>query len=281
MKRLACVLALASVAIPMTATQADVIERVVATVNDEAIFLSQLRRRAVPFLERIMAEPAESTRMEALRQLYGELLERLIDEELFKQAASRMQVRVTSADVRRAVQNVMRQNGLSEDEFWEAVRGQGFSEAQYRSDLRRQLLRLKVLNQRVRSRVNITETDVRRVYDQRLRRANRSLRFRTSQVFVAVTSGSATAVREAREEATAIHEGLTADNFDEAVEQYGGGSLGWLSQGDLPAELENALMTLDEGEVSEPVRGARGFHIFLLQERQRGVHPRIVLRFPV
>lgn len=250
--------------------RADVIERVVATVNDEAIFLSDLRRRAVPFLDRLMQAP-EAQRLPALRQLYEELLSRLVDEELIEQAARRMQVRVTSRDVERAVRNVIRQNGLTEQEFWEAVRAQGYTEAQYRSDLRRQLLRFKVLNQRVRGRVNITEADVRRTYERRVRQANRSLRFRTSHIFlpVAETAG-ATEVAEVRAEARAIRSDLTVESFADAIATYGGGELGWLRQGDLPEELESTLLTMDSGEISQPVRGSSGFHIFLLHERERG-----------
>lgn len=270
MTRLAAAALVLSVLAPITA-RAEVIERVVATVNEEAIFLSDLRRRATPFLEQVMSQPTPEARMAALRQLYSELLDRLIDEELFQQAARRMQVRVTTSDVQRAVENVMRQNGLTEQEFWEAVEAQGYTEAQYRSDLRRQLLRLKVLNQRVRGRVNITEADVRRVYDQRVRQANRRLRFRTSQVFFPVPEGaSATEVARIRDAAAAVASELTADNFAQAMETYGGGELGWLRQGDLAPEMEEVLMTLEPGQVSPPVRSSNGFHIFLLHERERG-----------
>ena len=50
----------------------------------------------------------------------------------------------------------------------------------------------------------------------------------------------------------------------------GGGDLGWLSQGDLPEELEKELLRLNAGDISAPVRGSSGFHIFFLQDRQVG-----------
>lgn len=254
-----------------TQSKAEVIERVVATVNDEAIFLSDIRRRALPFLDRVMSAPTEEERVTGLGMLYQEITERAIDEELIEQAASRMQVRVTTTDVERAVDNVIRENGLTSEQFWQAVQGQGFTEAQYRSDVRRQLLRLKVINQRVRGRVNITESDVRERYDQRVRQANRQLRFRTSHVFLSLpASPSAADVASARAEAADVHSRLTLANFAQGIEEYGGGELGWLSQGDLPETLENALTELSDGEISEPVLGESGFHIFLLHERERG-----------
>lgn len=257
-----------SVATPTV--RAEVVERVVATVDDEAIFLSDLRKRAMPFLPRLMEVP-ELQRLAALRQLYEELLEQLINEELVERAAQSQQIRVSAADVDRAVQNVIRQNGLGEEEFWSVVEQQGYTQAEYRSDLRRQLLRYRLLNERVRGRVNITEEDVRRVYDQRTRRANRALRFRTSHVLVSLEEGAtATQIAEARELATSLHAELTAETFEDAIDEVGGGDLGWLRQGDLPAELEEVLLAMQPGEISEPVRGPSGFHVFLLHERERG-----------
>ena len=64
--------------------RAEVIERVVAVVNDEALFLSELRRRSAPYLGRVMSAPSEAERIAGLNQLYQELLQRMIDEVLIE-----------------------------------------------------------------------------------------------------------------------------------------------------------------------------------------------------
>lgn len=273
MKRALTLALLSALVAPLSApraVRAEVVERVVATVDDDAIFLSDLRKRAMPFLPRLMEVP-ELQRLAALRQLYDEILEQLINEELVERAAQAQQIRISAADVDRAVQNVIRQNGLSEEEFWSVVEQQGYTQAEYRSDLRRQLLRYRLLNERVRGRVNITEEDVRRVYDQRTRRVNRALRFRTSHVLLPLEEGAtATAIAEARELIDSLHSELTAETFEDVIDEVGGGDLGWLRQGDLPAELEEVLLAMQPGEISAPVRGPSGFHVFLLHERERG-----------
>ncbi|MFW6067137.1 MAG: SurA N-terminal domain-containing protein [Myxococcota bacterium] len=267
----AAALAAAALARPASPARADIIERVVAVVNDQAILLSDLRRRAVPFLPQLGAAETEAERLGQLQQLYRQILQNLIDQELYEQAAKKAGVRVTDADVERAIANVRRQVGLEGDAFWEAVRQQGLTESQYRRDLRQQLLRLKVLNQHVRGRINITEQDVRRKYDERLREANRQLRFRASHCFLAVPDGAgATEVASVRDEAREARKGVSASTFSRCVDAHGGGDLGWLTQGDLPAELEEVLLTMQPGQISRPVRGPGGFHIFLMHERERG-----------
>jgi peptidyl-prolyl cis-trans isomerase SurA len=252
--------------------EADTVERVVAVVNDDAIMLSELRRRAVPYLTRALADArSESERRSRTQELYSQLLEQLVDEELVEQTARKSNLTVTSLEIDQAIDNVREQNRLEPDQFWQAVRDQGFTEKQYRQDVRKQLLRLKVTNQKVRSRVSVTDESVREEYDDRLRQARRSQRFRAAHVFFAVPEGaSATEVARALHGAETVRASLSPETFDAAVSAHGGGELGWLAQGALPAALEDALLGLAVGEVSEPVRGPAGIHIFLVRERQQG-----------
>lgn len=252
---------------------AEVIERVAAVVNDHAILLSDLRRKAAPFLEQALSDAkTPSERQSRLKQIYQRLLDQLVDEELVEQAARKMHVSVNEAEVEQAIDNVRRQNNLDEQAFWEAVRGQGYGERQYRTDVRKQLLRLKVLNQRVRSRVNMSEETVREAYDDKVRNARRAQKFRAAHVFAPLQAGaSATEVAQALEDARKLRGKLTPTNFDEfANASQGGGDLGWLDQGDLPDVLEETLLGLSEGEISQPVRGPSGVHIFIVHERQSG-----------
>lgn len=257
------------------AAQAEVVERVTAVVNDKPILLSDLRRKAAPFLEQALADaPNSNERASRLKQIYKRLLDQLVDEELVEQAASKMHVSVNESEVDQAIENVRRQNQLDEAQFWEAVRAQGYAEKQYRADVRKQLLRLKVLNQRVRSRVHMTDQTIREAYDDKLRDARRAQKFHAAHVFIPLSpSASATEVADAMEQARKLRGTLTQSNFDQrANESQGGGDLGWLDQGDLPDVLEEALLSLGENEISQPVRGPSGIHIFMVHERQSGAN---------
>jgi peptidyl-prolyl cis-trans isomerase SurA len=251
---------------------AEPIERVVAVVNDEAVLLSDLRRRAAPYLEHALrGVDGEADQKARIKELYKQLAQQLIDEELIEQTARKMTITTSSLEVDQAIDNVRRQSGLEEAQFWEAVKGQGFTEKQYREDVRKQLLRLKVINQRVRSRVNISEQTVRDAYDDRVRKARRSQRFHASHVFLPLPEGAnATDVSTAMKRAAELRQGLTVEGFEAEASAHGGGDLGWLDQGDLPNVLEEALLGLNVGEISQPVRGPAGVHLFLVRERQAG-----------
>jgi peptidyl-prolyl cis-trans isomerase SurA len=247
----------------------EVIERIVAIVNSEPLLLSELRTRAAPFLTRVMQAP-EIQRMGLMQQLYGELLTQLIDERLLEQEARKLSISVLGSDVDRAIENVQRQNNMKDAEFWEAVSAQGFARDQYKGDVRRQLLRLKVINQKVRTRINVTEGDVKRKYEETMRSARRSATFNVAHVFMAVESDSVAKLSKVRGEADALRAKLSIEAFPKAMEEHGGGELGWVSQADLPDVLSDALLSLEPGQISAPVRGPAGIHIFLLRERKLG-----------
>jgi peptidyl-prolyl cis-trans isomerase SurA len=258
-------------ALSVSTARAEIIERVVATVNDDAIFLSELRRRAAPFLERVVTGASENERPQRIKRLYEQFLRELIDDQLIEQTARKMNIVVSSSDVELAIENVRKQNSLDNARFWEAVRAQGFTEKQYRTDVRKQILRLKVTNQRVRSRVNLNDQTVRDEYDDRVRKARRRQRFHAEHIFLGVPqAASATEVAETMRRANELRAKVDVEHFSDFAAQRGGGDLGWLDQGDLGEGLEDVLLALEPGQISAPVRGPSGVHIFLLRERQEG-----------
>ena len=269
MTRLATVVLLSSLL--ASVASADVIERVVATVDDKAIFLSDLRKRAVPFLPQIADAKTDIERAARLKELYDQLLDFLIEEALLKQLASEAGIVVTNADVEAAMENIRAQNNMTEEQFFEAVKAQGMSEARYRADLKKQLTRFKVINERVRSRVNITEDEVQRRYEQRARGEGSELRFKVSHLVVPLDADAlATETAAVREEANIVRAALTPVNFAKRAEELGGGELGWVAEGDLPENLGRTLLPLGPGDISDPVQGSGGFHIFYVQDREVG-----------
>ena len=242
----------------------DIIERVVAVVNDEAIFLSDLRQRALPFLERIATTEDPAERGPALRALYRELLTLLVNEELIEQTAADLQLRVSREDVNRAIENVQQQNNLSDEQFWDAVRQQGFTVERYRSDVRRQLLRLKVLNTRARGRVNVTDAQVREEYEQQVRRASRRTCYALAVRVFRVADETEGGFESACQEAAAVQETVPVEEFD-------GTDLGTVCDGAMQPQIEEAVRSLEEGEISPPIQTETGCLLVLMRQRTTAV----------
>ena len=162
-----------------------VVERVVAVINSEIILLGDVRDRAAllgqPIEENALLDP----RALADKQLH-QIVDRMVDDVLILQQANELKLAIEKAEVDRAIDEVRKQNGLSEEQFREVLQQQGYSWDNYRQELRKQLLRFKVINTAVRAHVNISEEDVRSFYNQSVRQAggNRSAHLR--HVLIAV-----------------------------------------------------------------------------------------------
>ena len=59
-----------------------------------------------------------------------------------------------------------------------------------------------------------------------------------------------------------------AQQFSKAPGAQQGGNLGWIKQGQLPPALDNILVTLDQEQVSQPLRTQSGYHILFVQARR-------------
>jgi hypothetical protein len=59
---------------------------------------------------------------------------------------------------------------------------------------------------------------------------------------------------------------VVSREMSRAPNAAGGGELGFIEQGSLPPEIDDVIFSLEEGEISEPVPGPSGFHVFQVLE---------------
>jgi peptidyl-prolyl cis-trans isomerase SurA len=274
-------LALTSLA---TAARATVVERVVAVVGEQAILLSELRERARPFLQRVEQQsPDGAQRAAATSQLYGQLVSRLVEEELEQKAANRANLTVTPREIDDALQRIATQNGVSVARVVEEAIRSGMTEQSYRQELRRQLLEAKLLNLRIQGRLRVADDDVRAAYQHLVADERKQLGFRAAWIRVsAPRTLGAEALKARRAEVdrivAAAREGqdfgaLARQHSEDASTRGAGGALGQLKPGQLPAALDAVALSLDVGGVSEPVRLGDDFVILKLVSRDESQLP--------
>jgi len=261
-------------ALPARAT---VVEKVVAVVGERSILLSEVRERAKPFLLKIHAEvPAGAQRNAAISQTYKSVLERMVDEDLQTRAANRSKIVVDAKEVDDAIGRVAAQNGLSVDKLVAEAARSGLDEKAYRTEIRRQVLEAKLLNLRVQGRIRVTDEDVRTMYRRLVMDERRKLGFRAAWIRVDVPAGDKDAARNKRALAESLasqarggsdFRALARAKSDDAGTRERGGDLGQLRPGRLAPPIDAALMSLEPGHVSSPVRVGDSYFVLKLLER--------------
>lgn len=263
----------------ITATaSAEVINGIAAIVNDEIITYLELRREFAPVLK--AEEKRGAVSPEATVTLKRQVLDSMIDRKLVKQKIKELNINISEEEVRQSIEEIKRQNKLSQEALTSALIGQGLTFDQYKAQMKEQLERLRLMSQEVKSKIQVGEREMREYYD-----ANRSLyseapTYRARHIFLKVDkkasndeikktmAKAADVMIEARSDSDFA--ALARKYSDDAGAAKDGGDLGTFKKGDMLPEIESAVLTMKPGEVSELVTTPAGFHIIKLEEMTAG-----------
>jgi parvulin-like peptidyl-prolyl isomerase len=262
----------------------ETLERVVAVVNDSIILQSELDARLVPVRAEAaqIADPQERRRREA--KLASQVLDEMVNEELIVQAAEAAKIEVDSSEVQAALDEIKQQNNLDDAGLQQALAQQGYTLAGYKADLRRQLLRLRAVNQLVAPKVNVTDEDVRARYNELQRRSSSVSAVQLSHMlFKLPEHPTEQQLDEAKAKATKAMDRVKAgEAFADVAKQVsedtstasGGGQLGWFERGSINPEWEQIVFSMDKGDMRGPVPGPQGLHVFYVTDiKQSNLQP--------
>ncbi len=265
---------------PATA-QAEIVDRIVAVVNERIVLLSELNTRVREFLPKLAQIRDPKVRQRQFHMLQRRELVKLVDAILIEEEGKKRKLRVSNGDVDKAIQTVLRQNKLTLKELIATLAQEGYPFASYREDLRKQILRLKTINLAVRSRISISWTEVRAHYQKSVARMGVGLKLKLSQIFLRVDR-SATGrygranqrrralrlVRQLRARKVTI--GALARQISDDVETRSrGGDLGEVGRGTLPPQVETAVFAQKGAKkVVGPISTDSGFYIVYIHARK-------------
>lgn len=265
-----------------------VVDKIAAVVGDRIILLSEVMEEAAPVIREIEQANAQGSMGNLMGNRVDEqvkqVLDSMIDDAIFEREAREMKIAVTQAELDQAVANMARENGLDMASFKQAVEAQGMDYLSYRNKLRSQLMKFKILNMRVRSRVKISDAEARQHYNDQVRDIRATGTYEGAHIlFRAPLDASAQVAAKAKLKAEAVIERVKngedfaeiakAESEDAATAPFGG-SLGEQKPGNIPAVLERAFVDLEVGEIAGPIRTPAGFHVVRLNAREElGVMP--------
>ncbi len=259
--------------------EAAVVERIVAVVGERAILLSDVRERARPFLLRAFdGVPPGPQRDAAVSQIYRAVLGRMVEDELEDRAAEKSGIVVTPQEIDQALERVAAQNGLSKGAVLAEAKRSGLTEAQYRDELRRQVLQAKLVNVRLQGRIRINETDLRGAY-QRLVLEERQRLEQRLQTLVLEAGDTPEERRAALAKASdLVRRARAGEDFRELVRQHSivpvERSVGpTRAPAQEPEALRRASLTLEVGEVSPPLSTGGKLVIVQVVEREESSLP--------
>ncbi len=247
----------------------ELIDRIVAVVNEEIITLSELETAAKPFLAQNNTEARK-------KALFKDVLDQLINDRLLSQQIKSAKLTVTEDEVERAIKDILKQNKITEAQLRQAIEGRNMSYGQYREDIKSQLIRLKIVDMKVRSRVVIPERDIKSDYEDLVKDEKpktmvsiRHIFFRWSKETPA--EERARIVQKAEDAKSRILKGekfeAVAKELSQSPTAERGGDLGENSESDLLPALAKGIKSVEVGKLSAPIKTDHGVHIVRVEKR--------------
>jgi peptidyl-prolyl cis-trans isomerase SurA len=252
--------------------EAAIVERIVAVVGEQPILLTELRQRARPYLFKIYAQVPSAQQKVAEAEMYKELLQKLVDERVVAIAADKLNVTVTTKEVDDATKLKAADLKVPVAELLAEAAKQGLSEGDYREEVRRELLFGKMLETRVRSRVRVSEDDAREYFKKLQVQERRQQTYRASIIALPLGGDDdkptrALADRLVKQARAGASFALLAKQHSVDATKSSGGDVGVRSPTAFGKPVDEPVLRLDVGEVSEPLISGNRLLIIKVTER--------------
>src|SRR6478672_11158598 len=258
------------------------LDRVLVVVNDEAITQWDVNEQRRVVLSQMKASKVAPPPADVLDK---QVLDRLIVERAVLQFAKETGIRVDDTTVERTILRVAEENKLSPDEFRKVLEREGIPYANYREDIRRQVLIQRVRDREVDSKLTVSDAEVDNYLATIASQAGGEDEYLLSHIYVTVPEQASPDVVEAnrRRAEQALAElkagkdfGQVAASYSSAPDAPSGGNLGWRTRARLPSVFADVVRGMKPGDVSGVLRSAGGFHVVKLVDERNRNQPTVV-----
>ena len=269
----AAALAIGLAATPLTHAATEMLDQVVAIVDDDVIMASELRERLGIVSESLRARGVE---LPPEDELIRETLDRLILESIQLQMGDRVGVRIPDAQLDSALTRIASQNRMTLDQFKVALEAEGRSYPAMREQIRREMIIQRVQSGNVNREVEISEQEIDNYMATDEGQKMVQPEYRIVQALLEVAPDedeSSIADKEAFVDRL-LARIEAGENYEQVIAEAGrytftGGDLGWRKLDDLPSMFTDIAPTLERGETGK-VQSASGFHLVLMAGKRGG-----------
>jgi peptidyl-prolyl cis-trans isomerase SurA len=272
--------------LPLVARMArsEVIEEIVAQVNDKVIVLSEYRRSLEGLRAELQQSGLSGLELEArYKEQSANVLRELIDHQLLVQKAADLNLNADTEVVKRL--DEIRQNMKLEsmEALEEAVAKQGMVYEDFKSNMRDNILSQWVIQREVGQRVQIKPDEIKAYFEAHKDEFRRPEGVVLAQILVSTEEkkeDELPALRKKAEEA--LEKARKGGNFADLARDYSddasasrGGEIGFIEKGSMSSDLETVVDKMNKGDVSDIITTRYGYMILQLLDRSTGGEPQL------
>jgi peptidyl-prolyl cis-trans isomerase SurA len=222
-------------------------------VNDKAVSNYEVSQRTL-FLQLLRApgDPEEQA------------INGLIEDRLRMAVAKRQGLTLSAEAVMAGMNEFASRANLTGEQFVEALGQAGVAPETFRDFVSAGLIWRDVIRAKYADKVTVTNAEI----DRAIARSKQATtaRMLLSEIVIPGSNGLDIAEKLKREKATLTAFTAAARRYSKAPSAENGGQLEWLPLANLPSEVRAAVIALEKGQISDPVRVPGGIAVFFLRD---------------
>jgi parvulin-like peptidyl-prolyl isomerase len=259
----------------------EILEQILVKVNGEILTKTDLEQRQTSVLRQRNPQALQDDEglRRALQEITPQLLVDTVDEMLLVQRGRELGYRMTDEQFRGILDNIKKENKLdSEEKLLEALKQEGMTLEDLRRSIERRMLIDRVQQIEVMQKVGITEDEARAYYGAHPDEFRSPATVTLREILVSVPVDENKNVNAAQDEAAAAKAeaarariirgedfGKVAAEVSDAPSKANTGLIGPIARSELAPALSKLLDNLKPGEVTQPLRTARGYQLIKLE----------------
>ena len=269
---------------------AEVVDKIIAVVNDEVITLAEFNTAFDPYLKNIDDNYKGKDKEALINQSKEAFLKRLVDNLLIEQEAKKMgkAIVIKDEEIMDVVRDMIAKRKSNMEEFKKNLAREGTSLESLKKDIRSQMMRMRLLRWEIKSKVMVSDEEIGEYYTKNRQDYEGKEAVRLKQIFLAVPAKADKKTKaKIKEEAGQLRKrALAGEPFELLAVKYSqgpgaaqGGDIGFIEKGTIIAAVDSVAFSLPMGQVSEIIESDIGFHIIkVVDKKGAGLKPIAAVR---
>ncbi len=255
------------------AAYAGAIDKVIAVVNDEVVTQREFDRAFLPIRQSYEGHFKGEELERRLEELRKEFLEQLVNSKLVISLAKKEEIKIDEEELKSRIERIKAFYD-SEEDFLRALSVKGTNLSEFREELREQMLAQKLVEKEVAAGIVITPGEVRDLYEKNRDKLMAPKKVKARTIMIRKTDGSAEVDQRRRIEEIVSELESGKDFASLAAERSegpyaeNGGDMGFVIPGQMLKEIDDAIFSLEKGDVSGIVETSMGYHVFLAEDTE-------------
>lgn len=254
--------------------KAEVVDQIVAVVNDDIITFSELKKILNPIYAQYEKTYEGDELVDKMVKARSEVLSQLINNRLLTQEAKKKDIKVDEKDIDERLKQI-KQRFPSEEDFNKAIGMDGVTVESLRKNIEEQLLIREFAQRELAHKAMVSPREVEEYYKEHAGEFTEGEMINVCNILVKKRKSEDGSDRALEVINNILKEAKNGGNFEVLAKRYSegpnassGGDMGFFGRGSMMKEIEDAAFNMKVGAVSEVIKTDLGYHILYLKARR-------------